>query len=207
MLQGKNITQPVNIVVGIAEALSHKYSIPQVKKQKHVIEKVKETSFWEKTTIIELDGVKDALRDLIRYLDKKKVAPVYTNFSDTIIDKKEGAPIYAATDLQNYRQKVEFYLEDHKDTLAVYKLRHNKKLTREELNTLEKVLWEELGTRTDYEKEYGETPVGALVRRIVGVERDAVNQAFSEFMTEEFGRNRYCLEKLHQPSSVLRENQ
>ena len=37
MLQGKNITQPVNIVVGIAEALSHKYSIPQVKKQKHVI--------------------------------------------------------------------------------------------------------------------------------------------------------------------------
>ena len=43
----------------------------------------------------------------------------------------------------------------------------------------------EEGTKKDYENEYGDTPVGTLVRRIVGVERDAVNEAFSEFLTSE----------------------
>ena len=34
-------------------------------------------------------------------------------------------------------------------------------------------------------KEYGDTPIGRLVRKIVGVDREAVNEAFSEFLTEE----------------------
>ena len=50
---------------------------------------------------------------------------------------------------------------------------------------MEKILWEELGSRTDYEKEYGDTPIGRLVRRIVGVDREAVNAAFSKFLTQE----------------------
>lgn len=43
----------------------------------------------------------------------------------------------------------------------------------------------ELGTKKEYEQEYGDTPIGRLVRRIVGVERSAVNEAFSEFLTEQ----------------------
>lgn len=37
----------------------------------------------------------------------------------------------------------------------------------------------------DYEEEYGDTPIGRLVRTIVGVDRNAVNEAFSEFLSEE----------------------
>ena len=50
---------------------------------------------------------------------------------------------------------------------------------------LENILWTELGSKDDYIKEYGDTPVGRLVRKIVGVDRAAVNEAFSEFLTEE----------------------
>ena len=46
-------------------------------------------------------------------------------------------------------------------------------------------MWEELGTKADYKKEYGDTPVGRLVRKIVGVDRETVNEAFSEFMRDE----------------------
>lgn len=50
---------------------------------------------------------------------------------------------------------------------------------------LEKVLWNELGTREEYEKEYGNTPITKLVRQVVGLDREAVNASFSEFLSEE----------------------
>ena len=39
--------------------------------------------------------------------------------------------------------------------------------------------------KRNYQKEYGDTPIGMLVRKIVGVDTEAVNEAFSEFLTEE----------------------
>ena len=47
MLKSKNVQIPVNIVVQTAEKLSAKYSIPEVKKQKDIIEKVQTTDFWD----------------------------------------------------------------------------------------------------------------------------------------------------------------
>ncbi len=64
-------------------------------------------------------------------------------------------------------------------------MRNNKKLTAVEFSELERILWEELGTRKEYEREYGETPVGRLVRKIVGIDREAVNEAFGEFLRDE----------------------
>lgn len=185
ILQNKNVSQPIKVVMQTGEALAGKYLIPKVAEKKEIIKKVQETKFWENVTVLELDRVRRDLRDLVQYLDRTPKKFYYTNFTDTIVDMEEGEPLFAANDLQNYKKKVEFYLKEHKDNLAVYKLRNNKQLTRTELRELEKILWEELGTKKEYEKEYGDTPVGKLVRKIVGVDRAAVNEAFSEFLTEE----------------------
>lgn len=185
LLQSKSVQNPVNIVVQTAEQLSAKYSIPQVEKQKNIIEKVQTTEFWDSVTIIELETVRNAMRSLLQYLDKIRRKIYYTNFTDTIIDSVEGEPIYGGNDLQNYRKKVEFYLKEHSDRISVYKLRNNKQLTEVDLKELERILWTELGSKDDYIKEYGDTPVGRLVRQIVGVDRAAVNEAFSKFLTEE----------------------
>ena len=53
------------------------------------------------------------------------------------------------------------------------------------MQELERILWNELGLKEDYEKEYGDTPIGRLVRKIVGVDRAAVNEAFSKFTSDE----------------------
>lgn len=185
LLQSKSVQTPVNIVVQTAEQLSAKYSIPQVEKQRDIIEKVQTTEFWDGVTIIELETVRNAMRSLLQYLDKIRRKIYYTNFTDTIIDSTEGEPIYGGNDLKNYRKKVEFYLKEHSDRLSVYKLRNNKKLSEVDLKELERILWTELGSKDDYIKEYGDTPIGRLVRQIVGVDRAAVNEAFSEFLTEE----------------------
>lgn len=185
LLQSKSVQLPVNIVIQTAEQLSGKYSIPQVAAQREMIEKVLREEFWSHTTILELESVRAAMRDLLQYLDKIRKKIYYTDFADTIIDANEGVPIYAGDDLKNYRKKVEFYLREHSDRIAVYKLRNNKRLSEGDLKELERILWQELGSKEDYRKEYGDTPVGRLVRRIVGVDTAAVNEAFSEFLTEE----------------------
>lgn len=184
LLQSKSVQAPVNIVIQTAEQLSGKYSIPQVAAQKEIIEKVQRADFWDHTTILELDAVRTAMRDLLQYLDKIRKKIYYTDFADTIVAAAEGAPVYDSSDLMNYRKKVEFYLKEHSDKISVYKLRNNKQLSEGDLKELERILWQELGSKEDYIKEYGDTPVGRLVRRIVGVDRIAVNEAFSEFLTK-----------------------
>ena len=186
MLQSKSVKAPIHIVVKSAELLSLKYStIPKVREQKELIERVQTEEFWNTTNAVELNKVREALRDLLQYIDKSKQRIYYVNFTDKIVDMVEGEPIYDSGDLKNYRKKVEFYLKEHGNNLSVYKLRNNKKLSETDLKALEKLLWEELGTKKDYEQEYGDTPIGRLVRRIVGVDRSAVNEAFSEFLTEQ----------------------
>ena len=93
--------------------------------------------------------------------------------------------MYNSNDLKDYKKKVEYYLKAHQDELAIYKLRNNKQLTKEDMKTLERIMWEELGSKAEYEKEYGDTPVSKLVRRIVGLDREAANEAFGDFLSEE----------------------
>ena len=186
ILQSKNVQKPINIVVQTAEILlATKSKVPQVVAQKGVLEKVVTPSFWQDANVFDLDVVRVAMRDLLQYLDRTATKIYYVNFTDEITAGVEGVPIYDSHDLKDYRKKVEFYLKEHSDNLSVYKLRNNKRLSETDLKALEKLLWEELGTKTDYEKEYGDTPIGRLVRRIVGVDRNAVNEAFSEFLSEE----------------------
>ena len=80
LLQSKSVQTSVNIVVQTAEQLSAKYSIPQVEKQRDIIEKVQTTEFWDSVTIIELETVRNAMRSLLQYLDKSmRVARMQTN--------------------------------------------------------------------------------------------------------------------------------
>ena len=185
ILQSKNVHNPVDTVITTAQLLSGKMSIPQVKAQKDVIDKVQTQDFWDDATIMDLEEVRKAMRDLLQYLDKKKKHIYYTDFEDTIIDMEEGKPLHVNDQLANYRKKVEFYLKSNENTLSVYKLRNNKKLNETDMKELERILWTELGSKEDYVKEYGDTPIGRLVRKIVGVDRAAVNEAFSKFLSDE----------------------
>lgn len=184
-LQNANATKPIKSVVQTAEELSKLGTIPEVQAQKYTIEKVKTEEFWESADIFELDAVREALRELLKYLQKSTQKIYTTNFEDLIVREDRGGAFYNANDLKNYRKKVEFYLKEHKDELAIYKLRKNKKLTKQDLKTLEELMWKELGTHADYEKEFGDMPVNKLVRKIVGLDREAANEAFSEFLNKE----------------------
>ena len=183
-LQKKNVPQPITSIKKTAEELSKLGTIPQVLEHKYLIEKVQMDEFWEQTDVLELEEVRLVLRELIKFIEKDKQVIYYPHFNDEIMEITEGEVIYDSNDLKNYRKKVQHYLQEHRDELAVFKLRNNRQLTKEDLKTLERIMWEELGSKDDYMKEFGSEPVGKLVRKLVGLDREAANEAFSKFISE-----------------------
>ncbi|EOU1610188.1 DEAD/DEAH box helicase family protein [Clostridium perfringens] len=184
-LQNLGAKRGIKNVMQTAERLSKLGTIPEVKEKKAVIERVMTSEFWEEANIFDMDKVREDLRELLKYLEKVNQKIYYTNFNDMIISEESNSSMYNVNDLKSYRKKVEFYLKEHQNDLAIYKLRNNKPLTEEDIKTLENVLFNELGSKSDYEKEYKETPVKVLVRKILGMDREAANEAFSEFLNNQ----------------------
>ncbi|MFW0892644.1 DEAD/DEAH box helicase family protein [Clostridium perfringens] len=184
-LQNLGAKRGIKNVMQTAERLSKLGTIPEVKEKKAVIERVMTSEFWEEANIFDMDKVREDLRELLKYLEKVNQKIYYTNFNDMIISEESNGSMYNVNDLKSYRKKVEFYLREHQNDLAIYKLRNNKPLTEEDIKTLENVLFNELGSKSDYEKEYKETPVKVLVRKILGMDREAANEAFSEFLNNQ----------------------
>lgn len=184
-LQGTGASRPIRQVMETAEKLSRLGSVPQIMAHRSVIEKVKTESFWEEADIFEIEKVREALRQLIKFLERETQQSYYTNFKDEWLAVEESQGFYNTNDLQSYRKKVSQYLQSNKDQLAIYKLRNNKPVTKQDLELLEHILWTELGTKADYEREYKDLPVTKLVRTIVGLDQEAANEAFVVFLQDQ----------------------
>lgn len=181
-LQNNNPSKGIRHVMVTAEKLSKLGTIPQIQQQKYTIEKAMTEDFWEDSDIFEVEEVRISLRELIKYLEKSSQKIYYTSFEDMIVAEDRNDSVYNANNLKNYKKKVEYYLNSHKDELAIFKLRNNKKITKQDVETLEEILLKQLGNCDDYKKEFGDTPVSQLVRKLVGLDREAANEAFSEFL-------------------------
>lgn len=62
-------------------------------------------------------------------------------------------------------------------------MKANHPLTTQDIESLEDILWREVGTKQDYEQEYGSKPLGEFVREIVGLDMNAAKEAFSEYLS------------------------
>ncbi len=80
--------------------------------------------------------------------------------------------------------KAEYYVRQNQDQIAIKKLRTNLPLTKADIASLEKVLWSELGTKADYEAEYGKKPLGEFVRELVGLDMNAAKEAFADYLND-----------------------
>ena len=75
-------------------------------------------------------------------------------------------------------------MRTHQDMITIAKLKTNKPLTANDVEILEEVLWSEVGTREEYEQEYGDKPLGEFVRSIVGLDMNAAKEAFSAYLND-----------------------
>ena len=173
-------------LIQIGVNLAKRMTIPQVKKQVELINTVQTDEFWEDTDILTFETVRIALRDLIKFIvDTGNHSLIYTNLADNILGVKEGDLLDPAYDFEDYKIKVNRYVEENKENLAIHKLRNNIPLTAADYGSLEQILTGKLGTKSDYERTFGDTPFGLLVRKIAKLEYDAAMRTFSEFIDDQ----------------------
>lgn len=156
-------------------------NIPEIKVQAELIDKILRTDYIDNCGINEFEEIREKLRNLMKYIPHTKLR-YDTNFEDDILDVSWNESELENDDLKNYKAKAEYYIREHQDNEAIKKLKSNIPLSHDDIEALEKVLWSELGTKEEYEQEYGSKPLGELVREIVGLDMNAAKAAFSEYL-------------------------
>lgn len=187
-LTGEETTKYINSVVRTAQALAKLDNIPVVQQQMPTIKLVLKEEFWLNKRLSRLDEVRVNLRNLVKFIERKAQENVYTAFEDDLnndgVSMRDVVPGYVQ--LKSYKDRVEAYLRNHKDHLVIHKITHNIPITSEELKQLEEILFDQqtCGTREEYIQEYGEQPLGRFIRSILGLDIEAANRVFSEFLSK-----------------------
>ena len=184
----KSFLKAKNRVIETAEKLSEKGTIEKISKKKETITKIQKEEFWKNADLFQFEEVRKELRDLVILLDRITTKIYYTDFRDEIVDYGEheiGENFKIVNKFEKYNKRVEQYLEEYKNDDVIQKLKNNIPLTMYDIKYLEKILWEDLGTKEEYEKTYGKIPLLKMVSKIIGMDRKAVEKEFSLFLSNE----------------------
>jgi len=175
-------------VIAIASALEEKQAIPMVRDQILLIQEVQRTQFWQAVTVPELEQVRVCLRGLVKFIEKSRREPVYTNFEDDMRASELVAlsGVSAGVDTERFREKALAFLRDKLEEPALHKVRWNEPLTSADLDSLEEMLIQAgVGTSAQVrEVAQKENGLGLFLRSLVGLDRAAAKRAFDGFIGE-----------------------
>lgn len=180
-LAGKKYRKARTDLMKKVDAIAGVANIPEIMVQSELINKILHTDYLDNAGIVEFENIRESLRSLMKYIPKR-VLRYDTNFEDDVLSVEWKESELENDDLKNYKAKAEFYIRQHQDNIAIAKLKHNKPLSQTDIESLEQILWSDLGTKDDYEAEYGSKPLGEFVREIVGLDMNVAKEAFSEYL-------------------------
>ena len=174
------------VVVNIAAHLEKKGTVPAVMARIDTIRKVQKTQFWENESLDSLESVRTELRDLIKLLEEtRKTKKFIIDIEDPYETVEGGEDIIIQT---TYKQRVIDYLAQHTDNPTLRKIQDFEQLTSSDFAELERVFFEELGTREEYNELAEGHPyknnVAAFIRVINGIDRKKALQIYQNFIED-----------------------
>ncbi|MBL3529483.1 MAG: DEAD/DEAH box helicase family protein [gamma proteobacterium endosymbiont of Lamellibrachia anaximandri] len=178
-------------LVGDAIAQLHQLqmNLNQVKAKADIIKQCREPDWWQAASLEEMDEARTQLRGILKYRDKG--GP--TGHEPPVIDIQDGNEIsepqstyLTSVDMRAYRVKVEQALQELFDSDPVLqKIRQGKTVTEQELKNLNALIHIQhpdidLNTLKGF---YGTAaPMEQILRTIVGLDDEAVNARFADFV-------------------------
>ncbi len=170
----------------IAAGLLEQTAIPAIREQQALLDDLAGDDWWVDATVPMLEGARRRVRGLVRLLEKRKRAVIYTDFLDELGRVEEvvlrGVPTGA--DYARFREKTRAYLRAHEDHVALQKLRRNLPLTPTDIGELERMLLEAGVAEAADLESVRQQPLGlgTFVRSLVGLETAAAAAAFAGFI-------------------------
>ena len=171
----------------LLDRLEEKQTIPMVKKQLPLIEAVQDESWWSDVTPMMVESVRLRIREGVKFIDRNQQIIVYTDFKDELGDiELVDVPLQqTGFSPYQYRKKVEAYIRENDNHIAIYKLKQNIPLMDVDLKQLEEMLFsaEEVESRDRFEQVYGkDMSLKLFIRQIVGLDRHAAKAAFAKYL-------------------------
>ena len=185
LLDGEtNCVKAVQNVQTIAEKLQEKATLPQVQAKMATIKEVLSEVAWQNVSLKWLEKVRKDLRDLVKFLMGGDNKWFSVDIEDTISD--EGT-IDGITPRVTYKQSVLDFLSQNRNLPVLQKIYDMEQLTVADVKELERILWQELGSKEDYNKFTSGMQCGSnvaiFIRSILGIDRKNAVRMFSEFIS------------------------
>lgn len=172
-------------IQAIASALEEQSSIPAIKSEIEFIQAVASDEWWQDITVPMLEMARRRLRRLVKLIPKGQKKVVYTDFEDEIGDSEtiDLPQVTAGLNMAKFKDKARQFLRQHESHLALQRLKRNLPLTPGDLVEFE-VMLKQAGGSPELIKEASDKShgLGAFIRSLVGLDREAAMEAFSEFI-------------------------
>ncbi len=123
-LMGEKNTRGINDLLRRVKDISSISNVPEIDIKANIIDKILNTDFVERANINDFEKIRQDIRNLIKYIDKKNVKYT-TNFTDDIlsIDWKESE--LENDDLINYKKRAEMYKLEQQEKEVIKKINTN----------------------------------------------------------------------------------
>ena len=152
-----------------------------------LIQAVVGEEWWQDVTVPMLETARKRLRLLIKFIEKARRQPVYTDFEDQMGPETavELPEFRAQADRSRFLAKVRQFLKAHEDHITIHKLRLNQELTPSDLAELERMMVEAgVGTVEDLARAKQQSNgFGLFFRSLVGLDRQAAKEALADFLS------------------------
>lgn len=180
----RRVGQFRKVVVNIAAMLEKKASIPAVMEHIDTIREVQTPVFWENESLDALEHVRKELRELMHLLkDQRGGKKFVIDIEDTYTTAEGGEDEVIKT---TYKQRVTDYLAENSNNETLRKIQNFEQLTSADIEELERIFFEELGTKDEYDELTEGHPyknnVAAFIRAVNGIDRDKAILIYQQFI-------------------------
>ena len=165
--------------------IEKKATLPQVQAKMGILKEVASVVAWETVSLDWLEKVRTELRELMQFLKGDKGKWFVIDIKDVITDDGETAGI---TMRVSYRQRIIDFLAANRNLPVLKKIYNLEQLSVEDIDELERILWQELGSKEDYAKHTQQMQfsgnVAAFIRSLIGIDRREALDKFSDFLSD-----------------------
>ncbi len=155
--------------------------------QINLIQEIQTEAYWEGITVPILESMRKRIRGLVKLIEKSTSTIVYSMLDDEIGEATEvDIPVVSSgVNIAQYRKRVESFIKSNEDHITIAKLKRGLALTPTDLNELERFVFDaqEVESKEKFEECFGtEKSLPLFIRSLVGLDRQAVQQAFSKYL-------------------------
>lgn len=171
------------------DALRGLAAIPSVGAKMGYLNEVMSPAFWQNKSLSSIERMRLEVRDLLKYLSGDVSQTFEVDIDDRITDSGIASGFVASV---TYRQKVLDFLEENRDLPVLTKIKNIEQLTAADIEELERIMWQELGSKDDYMRFLSREnladscadSVAAFIRTLVKVDRPKALELFTAYISE-----------------------